>query len=151
MKLNELKANIKEHHSVWYEKAIDLEREIGIELAKAERYHSKHETNPEESISEHYLNLITLPFLDHIKAQIELRFTEASLDALDGLAMMPSNVVANPGTWKTAASRFMERCKSDMPNYGDNEKELLLWEITWKDSTHKLPDTALELLSEDFS
>ncbi|XP_028393982.1 52 kDa repressor of the inhibitor of the protein kinase-like [Dendronephthya gigantea] len=154
MKLNKLKANIKEHHSAWYEKAIDLAREIDITPAKAERYRTKltkHKTNPDESISEHYLNLITLPFIDHLEAQLKLRFTEASLDALDGVAMMPSNVVANPGTWKTAASRFTERYKSDLPNYADNENELRLWEMTWKDSAQKPPETALELLSDDSS
>ena len=122
---------------------------IEIEPKKSRLFdpETKPDPNSNESICECYLKGLTLPFLDHMKAQIQIRFSEACLDALDGLAMIPSNVRRNTKIWKTAASRFLRRYKCDQPESDANlDTALELWEKLWKDE-HQPPDTALKLLS----
>jgi hypothetical protein len=114
---------------------------------KIHSFSNKIKINPDESISDHYLRAITLPFIDHMRAQIDLRFSKAYLDALDGLAIMPCNVLANAESSKTAALRFLKRYKEDQPDWHTYfEVELSLWQHRWKDAGI-LPDTALKLLS----
>ena len=145
-KLDELKSNIKEHHLTWYEKAVSLGSKINVE-PKKESISCHIKIDPEESVSDHYLRGLTVPFVDHVKAQIQLRFSEAYYDSLDGLAIMPRNVLENKESWKAAALRFLKRYKDDQPEYFTYfDAELRSWEWSWKDSSQQ-PDTVLKLLS----
>ena len=149
-KVDEMKSNVEEHHSTWYEKAVVLATKIDVKPKKDKIYRRNHKINPDESISEHYLKAITLPFLDHMKAQIDLRFSEASLDALDGLAIMPGNVKENTDSWKAAALRFLKRYEDDQPEWSSRfDVELSFWKLCWEDIS-SLPDTALKLLSSNY-
>ena len=148
-KLDELKSNVQEHHIAWYEQAVHLATKIEIEPKKNKLFDSKTKPDPNsnESICEYYLKRVTLPFLDHMKSQIQIRFSEACLDAFDGLAIMPSNVRGNTKIWKTAASRFLQRFKGDQPESDTNlDTALELWEKLWENEQQP-PDTALKLLS----
>lgn len=110
---------------------------------------SKQVPNPDESISEHYLKSITLPFLEHLKTQINLRFSEASIATFDGLAIMPSNVNSSPKTWKKAALRFLKKYEDDQSDFDCYYRaEIELWEYFWKNRTPQ-PDTIQQLLSHD--
>ena len=148
-KLDELKSNIHERHIAWYEQAVGLATKIETEPKKDRMFNpnTKPDPNPNESICDHYLRNVTLPFLEHMKVQMEIRLSEANLDALDGLAIMPSNVARNTKIWKTPALRFLKRYKCDQQENDPNiDTTLELWETLWKDE-HQLPDTALKLLS----
>ena len=82
-----------------------------------------------------------------MKAQIRIRFSEACLDAMDGLAVMPCNVRKNTKIWKTAASRFLKGYKCDQPESDTSlDTALELWEKLWENERQP-PDTALKLLS----
>ena len=147
-KLDELKSNIKEHHLTWYEKAVSLGSKIDVE-PKKESISCRIKIDPEESVSDHYLRGLTVPFVDHMKAQVQLRFSEAYYDSLDGLAIMPRNVLENKESWKAAALRFLKRYKNDQPEYFTYfDAEVGLWECHWKDGQQPA-DTELKLLSSN--
>ncbi|CAB4043830.1 52 kDa repressor of the inhibitor of the kinase-like, partial [Paramuricea clavata] len=66
---------------------------------------------------------VIIPFLDQLMGQIQSRFSEGNLDALDVMYGMPNKVVSDPD-WKENFSRFLNKYKDDQPDLDFLECEL---------------------------
>ncbi|XP_028404035.1 52 kDa repressor of the inhibitor of the protein kinase-like [Dendronephthya gigantea] len=92
--LNELRSEMGKTHLNLYEVAVNLAEEANIAPSKprttGRQVHC--ENVPAESTSDYFKRVITIPFLDELIGQMESRFCEGNLDALDALNVMPDIV-----------------------------------------------------------
>lgn len=118
----------KEVDTRWFEEAEALAESVGTLPEKPRTVErQRHRPNtPADSPSEYYRRVVTIPFLDHLKSQIETRFSENNLDVMDAVYGLPRNVVMYPD-WRARFSRFLEIYKHDLPQPRFLDTELEMW------------------------
>jgi hypothetical protein len=114
--LENVRNEVDAKHNLWFEEAESVAEGVGT-LPKKPRIASKQQhcaTTPADTPSDYYWRVITIPFLDHLKSQIQTRFTADNLDVLDAAYGLPRNVLMY-SDWKTNFSKFLEIYKDDLP------------------------------------
>jgi hypothetical protein len=126
--LERVRNEVDERHDLWYKEAESLAESVGT-LPEKPRTTTKQKhcaNTPADSPSEYYKRIITIPFLDHLKSQIQTRFSENKLNVMDAAYGFPRNVLMYPD-WKTKFSRFLEMYKDDLPQPRFLNTELEMW------------------------
>jgi hypothetical protein len=138
--INELCSDIDETLDALYQMAVDLAKEGKVEPTKKRTTGSQeHRENvPADSTSDYYKRAVTIPFLDQFMGQIQSRFSEGNLDALDVMYGMPNKVVSDPD-WKENFSHFLNKYKDDLPDLDFLECELWMWRLKFCNLTDPLP------------
>ena len=82
--LKRIRKEIDEMHGEWYAEGVAIANQLGIVPCKPRTVDVQIYscTAPSASISEYYKRTITIPFLDHLHSQIELRFSQKNIDIL---------------------------------------------------------------------
>lgn len=103
------------------------------------------ENVPADSTSEYFKRAVTIPFLDPLMSQIQSRFSESNLDALDVMYVMPHYVVSEPN-WEEHFSRFLRKYADDLPDPDFIQCELRMWRLKMSNLKDPLPTNLEELL-----
>jgi hypothetical protein len=145
--LERMRSEVDVRHQQWYEEAVSLARSVETDPQRprvAGRQHHRANT-PADTPLEYYKRDITIPFLDHLKAQIQTRFSETNLDVLSASYALPKNVVANPD-WKTKFSKFLELYNDDLPQPRFLDTELEIWSERCEMEKGPLPTKLADVL-----
>ena len=126
--LEKVRNEVDERHDLWFEEAKSLADSVGtlLEMPRTTTKQQHRANTPADSISQYYRRIITIPFLDHLKSQIQTRFSENNLDILDASYGLPRNVLVYPD-WKTKFSSFLKMYKDDLPQSRFIGTELEMW------------------------
>ena len=132
-------------HQQWFSEAEELARSVGVDPARPRTVpkQANRENVPAESVSQYYERIVTLPFLDHLITQIQTRFSNRNLTALNGFYAFPSKVVS-AADWKEKLMIFLERFVSDLPEPRYLSTELRMWE----DHCYRLEGKPAESVSD---
>ena len=96
-----LRESVDYYHDAWYKIAVKLARKVEIyeEDAKPPRVCSRqaHRANPQGlTLKEYFRVTLTIPFLDHIIADLNTRFKGEDLTAYFGLYIFPYIMFEEP-------------------------------------------------------
>lgn len=97
-----------------------------------------------DSTSDYYKRAVTIRFLDQLHGQIQSRFSQGNLDALDAMYGMPNYVVFEPN-WKENYSQFLSKYEDNLPDLDFLDFELRMWRLKFSNLTDPLPISLQEL------
>ena len=93
--------------------------------------HFHRENVPADTIAEYYRRTVTLPSLDEIISDLEIRFNPENMHVIKGFYCIPSIMQKYPAEWKSNVLEFMHEHRKDMINLQSCEAELDHWETLW--------------------
>lgn len=139
--------DIDEMHSEWYAEGVEIPNQLGIVPCKPRTVDIQiYRCNvPSASISEYYKRAITIPFLDHLQSQVEVRFSQKNIDLLYANFAFPHRVV-NDSDWDKKFYSFLSTCNDDLPEPKHLTLELKMWEEYWLMYKDTLPVNLSSLL-----
>ena len=145
--LKRIRKDIDEMHGEWYDEAVDIASSIGTPPCKPRTVDVQvHRCNvPSASFSEFYKRSLSIPFLDHLQSQIEVRFSERNLKVLHANYAFPSKILTHPN-WHEKFSVFLKEYNDDLPELGHLSLELKMWEENWLMFKGTPPSTLSTLL-----
>ena len=125
--LEDARENVDKFHSECFKKATSLAEKLKVAIKKP-RTCSRQTTRdnvPAESPSDYYKKSITIPFLDHLIAEMNTRFSCLQERASSGIKLIPSLMSSRP------RSEDFEWFKDDV-NVDSLDVELHQWFLFWK-------------------
>ena len=105
--------------------------------------------NPKgESNTDYFRVTVTVPLLDHLMSDLEMRFPGNELTAYRGLHIIPYVMCVTPNTWKKELLVFANFYSEDLPSFYCLNSELDLWFTHWKNlsATTLLPNSVVATL-----
>ena len=104
---------------------------------------------PVNSQEDYYRVSLTIPFLDHLIRQMEMRFSNHHLIHVKGFALLPEVMKEQNDVklWKNNVKLFLESIKSDLPHPFGIDAELDLWQVYWSRKEEvEFPDKIYKVL-----
>jgi hypothetical protein len=94
VQLKKVRNEVDVRHTRWFDEAESLTGSVGTLPEKPRTVErQRHRPNtPADSASDYYRRVVTIPFLDHLKSQIQTRFSQNNLDVMDAVYGLPQNV-----------------------------------------------------------
>ena len=144
--LEKIREEIEEKHRAWHATAIKMAEKIGSEI-KLPRVcaRQRNRNNTSAATPEEYFRIaLSIPFLDHIIAELTNRFEEGQQHVPNGSMAIPNLMLTNAG-WSEEFQNFTDFYNDDLPSEHTLTAEVRLWKEWWcKKET--IPDTAQETL-----
>lgn len=130
--LRKMRVEVSDKHKSWYDESVVLAEKVGTVPSRPRIVgRQKHHTNqPSDSPSDYFWRIVSIPFLDHLISQIELRFSERNTTILNAFYVLPTNVVSNRD-WRQMLARFLELYEDYLPEPRYISTELAMWEEYW--------------------
>lgn len=149
-----MRNSIDFYHNKWFKEAQDLAVELVIpESAPRTCGRQQHRANiPSLNVSEYFRRAVFIPLVDHIKSDLSKRFDTSSVNAYNGLVIIPALMVPlifspRPGLcWKDKFKLFADFYADDVPSFSSLDGELELWGTYWETYTGSLPDNVSSTL-----
>ena len=120
---------------------------VGIEesVPRVTNRQQNRQNLPSDSPSEHYKCTTTIPMLDHLISELNVRFTESSFQFLLQFAqLLPSELIKNlTKTKNTDFDDLIKFYEDDLPLSRGFSAELELWKNYWSSETCKADAEAL--------
>ena len=128
--------DVDTYHTGYYDEAVQIAAKVNVQPSKPRTCGRQvHRNNtPSDSISDYFKNSITIPLLEHVNNQLDMRFNDDSTIPYQGLGIIPSKfkIMVEKGLdWKSRFLQFAEFYNEDMPNPIALKSELDLWERYW--------------------
>ena len=103
-----------------------------------------------ETVEDYYRRNLTIPFLDHLINELEVRFGSVEQEtAMQDLLAVPSILLASKETWMTSICRFCTFYEDSLPSPLSLDVEMTLWQRKWeRQDPNTVPTTALATLKE---
>ena len=125
--------NVDEFHNKCYRIILEIANKVSINETKPRTAtFQKYSNNvPSDSVSDYFKKVVTTPLLDHLLAQLDVRFDSASVMVYGGLVIVPVKMLSlyhKNIDWRQKFRPFGEFYRSDLPCYKALEAELDLWE-----------------------
>ena len=98
---------------------------------------------PVQNTKEYFRVSLTIPFLDHVSADLEYRFPGDELTQYRGLYIIPYVMLNESSDWKKEFMVFANYYYEDFPNFNGLDAELEFWFNFWDCAKFKnnLPDS----------
>ncbi|XP_070188701.1 52 kDa repressor of the inhibitor of the protein kinase-like [Littorina saxatilis] len=143
-------AGFKNQHG-WQQQPTQLHKPRGAERQTCRS------NPPAETTEDFFRRSIAIPFLDHLIAQLDSRFTTGSEIAVDGMGLVPSCIVAEGRIEPVpeGIQRLASLWEADLPSFEALDTEYVRWRHKWEGAAADapVPDTVAEALRscpEDF-
>ena len=90
--INQLRASVEEIHDKFYQQAVEMAKKVNVDesLPRTCKVQTLRENYPVETPRDYYRVRITIPFLDHLKEEIEDRFPPEKCNLYNGFYAIPS-------------------------------------------------------------
>ena len=100
---------------------------------------------PAESMEDHYRRNLTIPFVDHLISELEIRFGSGDQEtAMQCLFAVPSILLTSKETWMTSFGQFSMFYRDSLHSPISIDAEMTLWERKWeRQDPNTVPTTAL--------
>ena len=154
------RCDVERFHSQIYNEVTILCQSVGIEesVPRVTNRQQNRQNLPSDSPSEYYKRTTTIPMLDHLISELNVRFTESSSQFLLQFAqLLPSELIKNlTKTKNTDFDDLIKFYEDDLPLSRGFSTELELWKNYWSSETCKAdaealntPEKALKQLDKD--
>ena len=91
--LEKIRHEVDVRHELWYQEAVAIAESVQTEPQRpriaGRQFH--HANTPADSPLEYYKRVVTIPFLGHLRSQIQTRFSETNLDVMNAVYGLPKN------------------------------------------------------------
>ena len=127
-------------HDAWYDKALQLAKEVDIEESKPCPTPRK---KPSKTTSDYYKIDETIPLLDHFQSSLDRRFDLDSINVCKGLSIVLVKMlclIEKGIDWKEQFMTAANFYHGDLPNPLALDAELLQWQIYWETFIGLHPD-----------
>jgi len=114
-----------------------MNHDVAINTPRRCSRQTARENRPAENAEEHYRRSLAIPFLDHLKEEIEQRFTTHTVRAIRCLGIIPSSFESSE---KANDDEMFNFFKEDVTFDSAVKAELQLWRSYFHDHV-ELPDT----------
>lgn len=143
------RADIDQGFSKIYTHAVRMAEKVGSSPAKPRSFQSLRQQNrsnpPAESIEEYYKRSCAIPFLDHIIAHLDSRFSALTIKASSLLCLVPSIICAEDVVLTDAVEVY----KDDLPSPELLDLELIRWKAKYqRRRPEECPDTLAAAIKE---
>ena len=146
--ISNLRNSVENYHENCYNKAKKPAEKVDISQANIIKprtcsrqiYQSN---QPVQNTKEYFRVSLTIPFLDHVSADLEYRFPGDELTQYRGLHIIPYVMLNESSDWKKEFMVFANYYYEDFPNFNGLDAELDLWFNFWDCAKFKnnLPDS----------
>ena len=157
--LNRIRQDVNGFHTRIYKQTMTIAQSVGVEECTPRlASRQQHRQNiPAQSPTDYYRLNLTIPLLDHLVNEIELRFDEnSSQNVTEFLALLPATIskshsVIDRGTFPSVLQLY----EDDLPASLSLDAELDLWQQHWiahpnLASQLNTPEKALHHADKDF-
>ena len=147
---------VDDFHNNCYRIILEMANKVSINETKPRTaaFQKNRNNVPSESVSDYFKKVETIPLLDHLLTQLNVRFDSASVMVYGGLVIVPVKMLSlyhKNIDWRQKFRPFAEFYRSDRPCYKALEAELDLWEAYTLNDTSCHPDNISSTLkSIDF-
>ena len=103
---------------------------------------------------QHYRTTLTVPFIDHIIAELDGPFNKDSFTVVNAFSVIPSimvEMISTNKSWKDRFSEFTQKYGAHLSIFSSLSSEMDIWEAYWLDKQKdgkSLPDRLSYLLKE---
>ena len=141
------RCDVDRFHLQVYNEVTVLCQSVGIEesVPRVTNRRQNRQNLPSDSPGEYYKHTTTIPMLDHLISELNVRFTEYSSQfLLQFTQLLPSELIKNlTKTKKTDFDDLTKFYEDDLPLSKDFSVELELWKNYWSSETRKADAEAL--------
>ena len=133
--------NVDDFHSQWFHLAKSRAEAVGVGAPSIPRCcgRQKNRNNtPAEDPKEYFKRAITIPFLDHLLTQLDVRFSSDQQRVMQGLSLVPT-VMMETSQWSEHIIELAELYHNDLPSTENLDMELLYWKTKWNNHEGDLP------------
>ena len=111
--------------------AVEMAEKVGTTASKPciARIQSLPANTPSDSPSEYFRLVITIPFFNNLKAQIQTHFSDQNLKLFNAYYPLPQNL--QDSCWQEKFSMFLSIFVSKLPEPRYLSTELKSWESFW--------------------
>ena len=147
VQLEKVRNEVDIRRTRWFDEAESLAESVGTSPEQPRTVGRQVHTpnTPADSPSEYYKRVVTIPFLDHLKSQIQTRFSENNLDVMDAVYGLPQNVLIYPD-WQTRFTKYLEMYRHDLPQPRFLDTELEMWSQRCQMEKSPLPQKLTDVL-----
>ena len=150
--LSSVRLKIEEKHAKWFQEACRISEKLDITVQKRRtcQLQRNRANTPAETVEDYYRRNLTIPFLDHLINELEVRFGSGEQEtAVQCLLAVPSVLLASKETWMTSFRRFCTFYEDSLPSPLSLNAEMTLWQRKWeRQDPNTVPTTALATLKE---
>ena len=158
--IKEARCKVDIWHARIYSEAIALAESVGVtESCPRKSCIQLHRANPPaDNISEHYKRIITIPMLDHLITELDMRFDKETTSIIvECIQLMPSEMLNFVSEWQPDFSNLLKLYGDDLPFSRGFATEIDMWKIKWTtmpsaEKAHELdtPEKVLKHTDKDF-
>ena len=113
-----------------YDQAVRMADKVDVQPAKprtARRMRNKANA-PAESVQEHFLRNVAIPFLDHVVTDLEARFSPLSVTSSTLLGLLPSVLCSQ----EVDIAKAVDMHSDDLPSPELIDQEVRRWKFKWE-------------------
>ena len=100
---------------------------------------------PAESVQEHFLRNVAIPFLDHVITDLEARFSPLSVTSSTLLGLVPSVLCSQ----EVDITKAVDMYKDDLPTPELIDQEVRRWKLKWEGKpTQDQPSSCAKAIKE---
>ena len=138
MQLKDVRKGIDDWHKSWYEFALKVAEDVGVEPSIPRRCsrQTQRDNVEGESPEVYYRRSLTIPFLEHLENELDNRFSHNAKIASSGLCLVPS-VIMKSDNWTQKVSDLATLYEADLPAPLSLQVELDCWKHKF---LHYTPD-----------
>ena len=127
-----LRATVDTDFDKIYHHAVRMAAKIDVEPAKPRAAsRMQHRANaPSETVKEHFLRNMALPFIDHIISEMEARFSPLAVTSAKLLSLVPS-VLCSKDT-PVDITEAVDMYHDDLPSPELMDQEMKRWRLKWE-------------------
>ena len=158
--LAKLRSDIESFHRTAYEEALLLCQSLGIEESTPQvtSRQQHHQNIPSDNSREYYKCTTTIPLLDHLISELNVRFDASSSHLVsEFMHLLPTEIIKSPSSVSGAGCQtLLEFYDDGLPSNRSFEVELHLWQNYWNSEEHltladglSTPDKVLKYTDKD--
>jgi len=149
--LQNVRDKIDDFSATWYEEACKLAEDVDVMPSiprNAGRMQHRANT-PASTFEEYYKRNVTIPLLDHLLTELNLRFSEHAKRATEALKLIPSVMEFSGHAESNGTKELIDFYQDDLPSPETVDTEIHIWRMKWdKVKVPDRPDTASKALEQ---
>ena len=143
--IRDVRSRVDDFHSQVYQEVLMLSQRVDVvEAARRQANRQQHRhNNPADNISDYYKCNLTIPILDHLSSELDIRFdADCSQNLIEFMQLLPFEVVKSTSRLRLENfSSLLQLYGGDLPSVKSFDVELDLWQNKW----NRDPEQAQEL------
>ena len=132
--IKNVRSRVEDFHSEVYQEVLMLSQSVDVvEAAPRQASRQQHrQNNPSDNISDYYKRNLTIPILDHLSSELDIRFdADCSQNLIELLQLLPFATKTTSRLRVEKFSNLLQLYGGDLPSVKSFYVELDLWRNKW--------------------